>query len=182
MPTNEYTLDFEWTDELADEYARALTSQSSSGVLPRHTHLALAIMILAPMAVLAYIWGRFPPELLTGVLILLGVCFGFSWLRRRLHYLDCRWLSLLPFQGLERRKVQVRVSEEQISADMGEMNFQAGWAELAAMAALPGFWIIRLRDGGQVVLPVEVLSPELQEFLRDKAAAAGLKLQDNPSP
>ncbi|MCI0377027.1 MAG: hypothetical protein L0215_05440 [Gemmataceae bacterium] len=47
MPTNEYTLEFEWTDELADEYARTLVSQASSGVLPRHAHLALANLILA---------------------------------------------------------------------------------------------------------------------------------------
>lgn len=177
---SEFTLEFELTDEMADDYARAIVQRLShgEGLIPRHSFLILLAVVLGSLALLALFTGRLPPEVLGGVAFVLALFWFFGWLRRRMHYQEYRWAVLLPFQGLERRTVHVRFFDDQIAMELGDLHFQSGWAELGEIVVLPGFWLLRLREGGQFVIPSRGITSEIEAFLRGKAAAAGLRLQE----
>ncbi|MBL8799308.1 MAG: YcxB family protein [Planctomycetia bacterium] len=172
------TVEFEVTDELADRYARRLVERvvlPGGGWLSRPAFLVVPLVLLLPLVV----GGWLPPALYVVLAVLAGGLALMSRARRSFLRGEARASVLAPFEGQTERRLRVVFTDEQIRMEAPDLQSTAAWSDLGQVVVWPDFWLLRLRAGGQFVLPAESVSADLNELIRRKAGETGADLQED---
>jgi hypothetical protein len=168
-----YTVEYEMTDELAEDTVRA--ALSDWGHFLRLFALAGGAPFFLALLLLLAILLLFRPHLSPGealaMLALLGTAAAI--IARHNVYRSARWAVLLPYAAGAERTWQVTFSEDGIAMEMGGLGGKQSWRQVTAVEAHPELWLFRLRGYGNLAVPASVLSPELRTFLRRRAQEAG---------
>jgi len=69
------------------------------------------------------------------------------------------------------RRVRIEFAEDRLRMETEFFRGEGAWTELDDVVVFAGFWVLRLSNGGQVVIPGSLVSPELEAFIRAKAPA-----------
>ena len=59
--------------------------------------------------------------------------------------------------------------EDRLRLETEFFRGEGAWTELDDVVVFDRFWVLRLSNGGQVVIPGSMVSPELEAFIRAKA-------------
>lgn len=87
--------------------------------------------------------------------VVLGLLFLPWWLRRRL-------------RQLPHRTVEVQIDDDGIDYATAHERYSAVWSEVAAIESLASFWVFRMRNGAELVLPKDVAGPQLNDWLAQR--------------
>src|SRR4029077_14663536 len=60
------------------------------------------------------------------------------------------------------RRVRIEFHEERVRLEAEYFRGEGAWTELDEVAVFPGFWVLYLSNGGQILVPGKLLSPELE--------------------
>jgi hypothetical protein len=173
-----HTLEFEVTDELADRYARTVVDRvilPRTGLLSRPTFLIVPLLLLAPLVV----FGWLPPAMFAMLAVLAAGFVAVGMMRRSVCLGEARSSALAPFEGQLSRRMRVDFSEDGIRMEAPAIQSTATWKDLGEVLLWPDFWLLRLRAGGQFVVPAAAIAPELGEMIRRKAAVAGAEIRED---
>src|SRR5205807_2501752 len=69
----------------------------------------------------------------------------------------------------ELRRGRIEFAEERIRRETEFFRGEGAWTELDDVVVFDGFWVLHLSNGGQVVIPQRLVSPELEAFICAKA-------------
>jgi hypothetical protein len=174
-----YTVEYEMTDELADEIVRAVLSRWKH-FFRLLVYAARGPLVFALFLLLVVVLLR--PQLSAGeALAMIALLAAAAILIARLNiYRGARLALLLPYFGGASRTMQVTFAEDGIVLETAGWNVKQDWREIAAVEIHPGLWLVRLRSGGQIAVPAAVLSSELETFLRRRALEAGAAVDAAP--
>jgi len=100
-------------------------------------------------------------------------------MRRSACQREARASVLAPFEGQSHRRMSVDFSEDRIRMEAATFQSTATWNDVDEVLLWPDFWLLRLRAGGQFVVPAAAISPELGELIRRKAADAGAEVRQD---
>lgn len=78
-------------------------------------------------------------------------------------------MALLALPSTD-RQVRIEFNEKHVRIETEYYRGEGAWDELDEMVVFPGFWVLSFANGGRVVVPAELLTPELEAFLNSKAA------------
>src|SRR5262245_28559246 len=77
--------------------------------------------------------------------------------------------ALIGLHSMDRR-VRVEFADDRVRMETEFFRGEGTWNELDEVVVFPAFWLLRLSNGGRIVLPAANISAELNAFIRDKAA------------
>jgi len=166
-----HEIEFELTDELAEEFARVLVGREMLGGWRRMLPAAVFVILAATAIVLLGLQGWITPAVASVLLLVLAFPVGFAMVRRRYAHQMAMWGTMLPFRGVD-RTVRVRFSHERVHMETSVADGGGTWNELHELVIFPEFWLLRFVTGVQIALPRAVLSAELDAFIRRKADEA----------
>jgi hypothetical protein len=163
-----HSIEYELTTELAANIHRTLLRWELWRGGRRDVPTFLGAVIFTAL-ILALVLGGW---LLPGVgaaLLCVAIIFVMGAVLRRWSLSRAATVTaLLALQSSDRR-VRIDFAEERVRMETEFYRGEGAWTELDEIVLFPGFWALRLSNGGQVVLPVALVSPELETFLRSKA-------------
>jgi len=164
LDVSDTTIKFEMTDELISRAVR----ENSVATLREQVKLRDVLFIAASTALFIFAvgtdshWAWWLAGLPAAILAVLGLV----------------WLAgyfLLPRQARKRlahlphRNVEVHLADAGISFKTATERLEVAWSEVNAIKRRTGFWIVCLRTGTEIPLPVDVLPAEVRSFLESKA-------------
>src|ERR1041384_4833448 len=166
-----HVIEYELTSEMATEMQQAmLRFEARRGwrpELPKFVGAAVcALLILVP--VLA---GWMAPLVGGGLLCLVALFILGAIFRHRLHAHAAASMAMIALHTPDRR-VRVEFHEQRVRMETEYFRGEGAWTELDEIVIFPSFWALYLSNGGQIVIPSALASPELQEFLHAKAEEA----------
>ncbi|MBM4070486.1 MAG: YcxB family protein [Planctomycetes bacterium] len=77
-------------------------------------------------------------------------------------------MALIGLHTMERR-VRVEFAEDRVRMETEFFRGEGAWTELDDVVVFATFWLLRLRNGGRIILPAKTITPELDAFIRAKA-------------
>jgi len=77
-------------------------------------------------------------------------------------------MALLPQQTSDRR-VRIDFEADHVRLETERFRGEGTWAELDLVIVFDGFWLLQLTNGGNLIVPNLFMSPQMEEFIRDKA-------------
>jgi hypothetical protein len=166
--TEQHTIEYELTDELANRLGRLMVDRYFYGHSFQRQAPWLVIGVIIVLIVL-FALELLQREVFGFLLVVLAMLIGYAWFRRILLHRDLVWAFLMPFQGQAGRRLRLSFSPTILDFKLGGEHYEAEWEELAVVWILPDFWVLRLKTGGQYVLPHESLTPEMEALIRRKA-------------
>lgn len=172
-----HTVEFDVTDELADRYARAVVDRvilPRGGLLSRPAFLIVPLLLLLPLVAL----GWLPPAMFALLVLLAAGFVVVGMMRRSVCLGEARAAVLAPFEGQSHRRMRVDFAEDRIRMEAPAIESTASWSDLGEVLLWPDFWLLRLRAGGQFVVPASAISSELGDSIRRKAAEAGAEVRE----
>jgi hypothetical protein len=163
-----HTIEYELTDELSNRLGKLMVDRYFYG----HAFQRQAPWIL--LAILGVLIGLFffeviQREVFGFLLVVLAMLVGYAWFRRLLLHRDLVWAFLMPFQGHANRRLRVCLTPTFMEFKVGGHNYEAEWEELASVWVLSDFWVLRLKTGGQFVIPTSALTAPAEALIRAKA-------------
>lgn len=163
-----HVIEYDLTDEMAQRLGRTLVDRHFY-TQPMQRYAPWIILALAAGLIVLHLAGILPQNALAYLLAVLGVLTGYAWLRRQLLHRDLVWAFLLPFHGQTGRRVRLVLTPTLLDLNAGGETQEAEWEEVAAVWVLEDFWILRLKTGGQIVVPIEALPPQGAALIRRRA-------------
>jgi hypothetical protein len=85
-----------------------------------------------------------------------------------------RWLAR-RLRRLPHRTVNALFDDEGIDYATATERYRAAWSEVATLHALESFWLFRLRNGAQLVLPYAAADAGLAAFLAPRSTSNGTR-------
>jgi formate-dependent nitrite reductase membrane component NrfD len=80
------------------------------------------------------------------------------------------WLTR-RIRHLPHRTVEVVIDDHGIDFATANDRYSAVWSEVVATEQLASLWLLRLRNGAELVLPKDVAGPELNDWLARRTTA-----------
>jgi len=171
-PPNHFTVEYDLTEEMAEHLGRVMLDRYFYGN-SFHRFAPLALIGILCVLLGAFYLGWLPREVFGVFLVVLATLCGYAWFRRILLFQNARWMSMMPMQGHQVLRMRLSISETLVSMRSSAQDYEAEWEEVAAIWVLPDYWILRLKTGGQFVLPMEEMSTDLEALIRKKAVEIG---------
>src|SRR5260370_318374 len=164
----QHTFESELPDELANRLGRLMVDRYFYG----HSFQRQApwvVLGLIIVLILLFSVGLLQREVFGFLLVVLSMLIGYAWFRRLLLHRDLVWAFLMPFNGQAGRRLKLSFTPTLLDFKVGGEHYEAEWQELASVWILPDFLILRLKTGGQFVVPQEAVTPEMEALIRQKA-------------
>jgi hypothetical protein len=163
-------IEYELTSVLATDVRQKLLRWELRRSWRRDLPAYVGIFLFAALIIGAGLHGWILPGVGGGLLCLLTLfALGAVW-RRRSHAQLAVGMALLAQQTHDRH-VRVEFDEERVRLEMEFFRGEGIWSELDEIVVFNSFWTLHLSNGGCIVIPRSLLSPELETFLRGKATA-----------
>jgi hypothetical protein len=163
-----HTIEYEATSELATETHRAILRRELRLGWRREMRTFVAALVLTVIIVWLGASGWLMLGYAAGLLCLVVLCVIGALYRRWSRAGAASWTILMALQTSDRR-VRIELTDNGIRLETEFFRGQGTWTELDEIVIFPGFWVLYLSNGGQVMLPASLVSPELETFLRAKA-------------
>jgi hypothetical protein len=77
-------------------------------------------------------------------------------------------MALLALHTTDRR-VRIEFADDRIRMETEFFRGEGAWTELEEVVVFSNCWLLYLENGGQVLVPAKLMSPELEAFIRGKA-------------
>jgi hypothetical protein len=164
-----YTVEYEMTDELAEGTVRAVLS-SWRHYLRLFAWYGGGPFFLGLLILLAVLL-LFRPQLSPGEGVLMVALLAFAaglLARQNLHRSLRMGLQLASYGGAS-RTLHITFADDGVVFEMAGVGGKLAWEGIEVVEVHHDLWLFRLRFQGQFAVPVSVLSPELQGFLRERA-------------
>jgi hypothetical protein len=161
-------IEYEMTSELAAEIERSLVRWELRRGWRRDAPTFAAALVFAMIIIGAGLQGWMLPTVSGGLLCLLTFFMMGAVLRRLSSSRAAAGMALLPLQTSDRR-VRVDFGEDRMCLEAEFFRGEGAWNELDNVVIFDRFWVLQLSNGGQIVLPVSALTPDLEAFIRAKA-------------
>jgi hypothetical protein len=169
-----HVIEYELTSELAAEIRRHVACSERRRSWRRDGPLFLGSLLFAILIAWPVFTGWMLPTVGGGLLLLVALpVVGALWRRASLPH-TAGSIALLALYTSDRR-VRIEFHEKCVRMDTEFFRGEGAWTELDEIVVFPGFWVLYLTNGGQIVLPGMIL-PELESFLRSKAEEVGAPL------
>jgi hypothetical protein len=163
-----HTIEYEMTSELAADVQRKVLRWALWRSWRRDLPLYVGILLTDALIIGFGLEGWILPGV-GGGLILLFSLFGIGAFTRS--YARARTavaMALLARHASDRR-VRIEFDAAHVRLETELFRGQGTWEELDLIVHFDGFWLLQLSNGGNLVVPAALLSPELQGWLRAKA-------------
>lgn len=166
-----FIIEYHLTEEMADRLGRTMLDRYFYG-RSFHRFAPLGVIAILGLFTLAYQLEFLTRDAFAFLLVVLAAMCGYAWCRRLILFQNARSVARLPLQGRQTLPMRLTVTQTLLSLRSAVENYEAEWEELAVVWVLPDFWILRFKTDAQLVLPLDALTPELEDFIRRKAAGA----------
>jgi hypothetical protein len=163
-----HAIEYEMTSEFATDIQRKLVPWQLRRGWRRDLPMFLGALILAAVIIWLAMTGWILP-LVGGGLICLVTLFAMGAVLRRWSASRAAAVTALLALHAPDRRVRVEFAEERVRLETEYFRGEGAWTELDEVVIFDGFWLLRLSNEGQVVIPGRLLSPELEAFIRTKA-------------
>lgn len=164
-----HTIEYDLTSALALEIQRDLLRWETRRGWRRDLPTYVGAAAFAALIVAFCLHGSMLPGVGGGLLALLTLFTLVTVVRGLTRARGVVWTALLA-QHLPDRRVRVEFDEERVRLDMESIRGEGTWQELDRIVVFPGFWVLQLTNSGQIVVPLGSMTPELEAFIRGKAA------------
>lgn len=166
-----HAIEYELTSELATDIERALLRHAFRRGWRRDVPRFVAAAIFAGLIVWLGLGGWVLPGVAGALLAVLTLfVMGAVWRRWSLSR-AAAFTALLPLHTSDRR-VRLEFAAERVRLETEFFRGEGAWSELDEVVIFPGFWVLWLTNGGLIVAPSALVSPELDAFIRVKADLA----------
>jgi hypothetical protein len=163
-----HSVEYELTSELAQDIRSALyrweLRRGRWHDLPVFAG-ALGFVVLIAWLSLA---GWILPGVGGGLLCLVALFVFVAVYRRRVVSYAAISIPLMALHTSDRR-VRIEFWEERVRLETEFFRGEGTWEELDEVVVFPSFWVLNLANGGKVVVPSPLISPELEALVRAKA-------------
>jgi hypothetical protein len=186
MP-EQFSIKYEFTEAMAaraaDSYIRAhikgLDAKfwTALGVLVLWVTICALVLLLGILLSMPWWILLIPIGLLAifgGMLLLLLSLHLFVVVVRPLARWGTRRKMMAGYRDLADRTIHWAFADHQFAVRSAISDRAVPWRELRQLRLYPDFWALGLKNGPDLMLPVEVLSPEVQRLIRAKAREAGV--------
>lgn len=167
-----HTVEFELTEDLVSDFTRLWIDRELYPWRRTLPQALLAVLLAASIIVLG-LNGWIAPAVAGGLMLVLAFPVGMAIVRRRSMHLMATWTTMLVAQQGGERRIRVHFSDDRIQMETGMGETGATWKDLDEVVIISGYWVLRCLPLGQFVLPAAAVTPELDAFIRRKAAEAG---------
>jgi hypothetical protein len=163
-----HSVEYELSSALATEIQRCLLRWELRRGRWQNVPVFLGTLIFTVLVLWLGLQGWILPAVGGGLLCAAALAVAGAVLRRRWTARAALASALVALHTTDRR-VRIEFAEERVRLETEFLRGQGAWTELDDVVVFAGFWVLRLSNGGQVVIPASLISPELEAFIRAKA-------------
>ncbi len=163
-----HTVEYELTSALAgDVHHKFLRSELRRGWW-HDAPTFVGAFLFAVLIISLGLEGWILPAVGGGLLCILTLFVLGAVLRRVARSRAAIGMALLALHTNERR-VHIDFGEDRVCMQTEYFRGEGTWAELDDVVVFDTFWVLQLANGGNLLLPLASLTPELEIFIRAKA-------------
>ncbi len=166
-----HSLEYELNTELATDIQRSLLQFGRRHGWRRDLPLLCGWLVFALLLAWPVMAGWLSPGIGGGILFV-ATFFVLSAVYRRHWQSYAAATSAVVALHTSDRRVRLEFFETRVKMEAEYFRGEASWTELEEIVVFPSFWALRFSNGGNIVIPAPLVTPELQAFLRAKAALA----------
>jgi hypothetical protein len=163
-----HSLEYDLTTELATQVQQTLARWELRRGWRRDVRVLAGAGVFAALIIWLGLEGWIAPTVGGGLMCLLMLFALVAVFRRWAMARGAAWTVLLALQTSDRR-VRIEFGEERLRMETELFRGEGAWTELEEVVVFSSFWMLRLSNGGQILLPGSAVSSELEAFLRAKA-------------
>ncbi|MBI3411866.1 MAG: YcxB family protein [Planctomycetes bacterium] len=163
-----HAIEYELTSELATKVQRTLVPWELRRGWRRDVPLFAGAVVFAALIIWLGLEGWILPGVGGGLICLLAL-FVIGAIYRRVWSARGAAMSALLALHTSDRRVRIEFSDERVRLEAESFRGEGAWTELDEVNVFPGFWLLQLSSGGQILVPDSLVSPELEAFIRAKA-------------
>jgi hypothetical protein len=163
-----HSIEYELTSELATEIQRMLLPWELRRGWRRDVPAFLGALAIAGLIIWLGLAGWILPGVGGGLLCLVMLFVMIAVFRRWSSSRATIAIALLALHSSDRR-VRIDFAEERVRLETEFFRGEGAWTELDEVVVFPSIWLLHLSNGGQMVVPASLVSPELEAFIRAKA-------------
>jgi hypothetical protein len=163
-----HSIEYELTTELANDVQRTLVRWEFRRSWRRDAPVFLGALLIAAAIAWLTLQSWILPTVGGGLMCLLSLFVIAALFRLWSISRGAVAATLLPLHTSD-RQVRIEFGEERVRLEMEYFRGEGAWTELDEVVVFAGFWVLYLSNGGQILIPGPLVSPELDSFIRAKA-------------
>lgn len=162
------SIEYELTSEMATEIQRTLVRWELRRGRWRDLPVLIGAALFIALIVALGLGGWILPAVGGGLTCLVVLFVMGALFRRWSSSQSAAAMALIGLHSMERR-VRVEFAEDRVRMETEFFRGEGAWTELDDVVVFPTFWLLRLSNGGRIVLPAKSVSADLDAFIRAKA-------------
>lgn len=163
-----HSLEYEVTSQMAAEVHRLLVRWQLRRTWRRDLPLFAGALVFAALIIWLGLEGWILPGVGGALLCLLTFFAVGAFYRRWSLAYGAAGTALLALHTSDRR-VRIELGEERVRLETEFFRGEGAWDELEEIVLFPGYWLLQLTNGGQILMPAALVTPDLEAFLRERA-------------
>src|SRR5262245_38121136 len=164
-----HAIEYELTSELAADVQRNMLRHAARHAWRRELPLLLGWLVFAGLLAWPVVGGWWSPGIGGAVLFLVTLVVLCTVYRRRWQDYAAVMTAVAGFH-MANRRVRLEFHEKRLLMETEMFRGEGAWSELDEVIAFANSWALRFSNGGQVVIPAALVTPELKSFLEARAA------------
>ncbi len=163
-----HAVEYELSSEMATNIHRALLRWELRRGWRQDLPVFIGALIFAGLLIWLSLQGWILPGVGGGLMcVVMLFVVGAIYRRRALSY-SAVMIPLLALHTSDRR-VRIEFWEERVRLETEFFRGEGAWTELDEVVLFPAFWALHLSNGGKIVVPTSLVSPEVEALIRAKA-------------
>jgi hypothetical protein len=163
-----HAIEYELTSELATQIQRCLLRWELRRGRWQDLPVFVGALVFTVLILLLGLRGWIQPGFGAGLLCVVALAVGVALFRRRWATHVAIGTALVALHTSNRR-VRIELAEDRLRMETEFFRGEGAWTELEDVVVFAGFWVLRLSNGGQVVIPGPLVPPGVEAFIRAKA-------------
>src|SRR5437870_8339100 len=163
-----HSVEYEVTSEMVGEIQRTLVRWELRRGWRRDVPFFLGGLVFATLIIWLGLAGWIAPAVAGGLMCVVMLFVIGAVLRRWSAARGAAMTTLLALHASDRR-IHIDFGEERVRLETEFFRGEGAWTELDEVVVFPAFWVLYLSNGGQILIPSQLVSPELEAFIRAKA-------------
>lgn len=163
-----HSVEYELTSELAAEIHRRLVRWELRRGWRRDLPVFVGALVFTALIVWLGMEGWILPAVGGGLMCVVAIFVAGAVFRRWSMSQAGSLTALVALHSTDRR-VRIEFGDDRVRMETEFFRGEGAWTELDEVIIFPGFWVLYLSNSGRIVIPLSVLSPELDALIRAKA-------------